>query len=85
MTVSAEVASVLAVVTHHVRGLTLQLNNFDREVLLAYTEDLEIAEDGLLGFGVAVDFDAQEIALVLPVELTLHEQERERGFRLHIR
>ena len=64
-------------------GLTLQLNNFDREVLLAYTEDLEVAEDGLLGFGMTIDFDAQEVALVLPVELTLHEQERERGSKLH--
>ena len=50
---------------------TLELDHFHGEILLAYTEDLEVAEDGLLGFSVAVDFDAQEVALVLPVELTL--------------
>ena len=50
---------------------TLELDHFDREILFAYTGDLEVAEDGLLRFGVAIDLDAQEVALVLPVEFTL--------------
>ena len=63
---------------------TLELNNLDWTVLLAHHEDLEVAEDGLLGFGMAVNFDAQEVALVLPIELTLYEQKRERRSKLHI-
>ena len=38
--------------------LTLELDNLDGVVLLAYTEDLEIAEDRLLSFRMAVDLDA---------------------------
>ena len=37
---------------------TFQLDDFDREVLLAYAEDLEIAEDRLLRFSVTVHLDA---------------------------
>ena len=51
---------------------TLELDHFDGEILFAYTEDLEVAEDGLLRFGVTVDLDAEEVALILPVELALH-------------
>ena len=51
---------------------TLELDHFNGEILLAYTEDLEVAEDGLLRFGVTVDLDAEEVALILPVEFALH-------------
>jgi hypothetical protein len=49
----------------------LELDNLHRAVLLPHTEHLEITEDGLLGLCVTVDLDAEEVALVLPVELTL--------------
>ena len=54
------------------RRQTFQFDNFYREVLLANTEDLEITEDRLLRFGVAIDLDAKEITLVLPVKLALN-------------
>lgn len=50
---------------------TLQFNNFNWVVFLAHPEDFQITKDGLLCFGVAIDFDTQEITLILPVKLTL--------------
>ena len=50
---------------------TFQFHDFDREVLLTYSEYLQVAEYGLLSFGMPVNFDTQEVALVLPVELAL--------------
>lgn len=50
---------------------TFQLHDLDWEILLPHTEDLQIAEDGFLRFGMAIDLDAQEVTLVLPVELAL--------------
>ena len=50
---------------------TFELDNLDREILLPDTEDLEVAEDRLLRFGVAIDLDTQEVALILPVEFAL--------------
>ena len=52
---------------------TLELNNLDGVVLFAHAEDLEVAEDGLLGLRVPVDFDAEEVALVLPVQFALQD------------
>ena len=52
---------------------TLELNDLDGVVLLPYTEDFEIAEDRLLCLRVTVDLDAKEVALVLPIQLTLEE------------
>lgn len=54
-----------------VQNLTFQLNDFDRVVFLPQTEDLEIAEDRLLGLSVTIDLDAQEVALVLPMKFAL--------------
>ena len=67
--VRSEMRFAIAVSTVILR--TLELDDFYREVLLPDTEDLEVAKDGLLGFGVAVDFNTEEIALVLPEQLTL--------------
>lgn len=50
---------------------TFELNDFNGIVLFTHAEDFKITEDGLLGLGVPIDFDAQEIALVLPIEFTL--------------
>ena len=55
---------------------TLELNDFDRVVLLPNPEDFEVAEDRLLGLSVTVNLDTQEVALVLPVELTLRDVEQ---------
>ena len=52
---------------------TLELDNLDGVVLFAHAEDLEVAEDGLLGLRVPVDLDAEEVALVLPVEFALQQ------------
>jgi hypothetical protein len=51
--------------------LTLKLHYLNRIVLLPHTEDLKVAEDGLLGLRVPVNLDTQEVALILPVEFTL--------------
>ena len=50
---------------------TLELDDLNREVLFTDTEDLEVAEDRLLRFGMAIDLDTQEVALILPVEFAL--------------
>lgn len=38
-------------------SLTLELHDFNREVLLSHKEDLQIAKDGFLGLRVTIDFD----------------------------
>ena len=58
---------------------TFEFDDLDGEVFFADTEDFKIAEDRLLGFGMTVDLDAEEVALVLPVEFTLRDRVRERG------
>ena len=52
---------------------TLELDDLNREVLFTDTEDLEVAEDRLLGFGMTVNPHAQEVSLILPVEFTLSD------------
>ena len=52
---------------------TLELNDLNREVLFTDTEDLEVAEDRLLGFGMTVNPHTQEVSLILPVEFTLRD------------
>ena len=54
------------------------LDDFDGEILLADSEELEIAERRLLRLclaRVSVDLDAEEVALVLPVEFALHKRQ----------
>ena len=58
---------------------TFELDYLNWEVLLPHTEDLEITKDRLFGLRVAVDLDAQEVALVLPIKLALHRTNNERG------
>ena len=71
MTVSNQTLRI-RLISETQRRRTFQFDDFYREVLLANTEDLEIAEDRLLRFGVAIDLDAKEITLVLPVKLALN-------------
>ena len=52
-------------------ALTLEFDDFDQVILFAHSEDLQVAEDRLLRLGVPVHLDAQEVALVLPVQLAL--------------
>lgn len=50
------------------------LDDFDREVFLTKSEQLQVAEGGLLGLGlssVSVDLDTEEVSLVLPEEFAL--------------
>ena len=70
VTVSNQTLSI-RLISETQRRRTFQFDDFYREVLLANTEDLEIAEDRLLCFGMAVNLDTQEVALVLPVEFAL--------------
>lgn len=49
------------------RTHTFEFDYLNWEVLLPHTEDLEITKDRLFGLRVPVDFDAQEITLVLPI------------------
>lgn len=50
---------------------TFELNNLDRIILFTDPEDFKVTEDRLLRLGMTVDFDAKEIALILPVEFAL--------------
>lgn len=50
---------------------TLELDDLYWVVLFTNSEDLEVAEDGLLGLGVAVNLHAKVVACVLPVDLAL--------------
>jgi hypothetical protein len=52
---------------HH----TLELDDFYRIVLLAYAENLEVAEDGFFSLGVTVNAYTEKIALILPIQPTL--------------
>src|SRR6266850_3417446 len=53
---------------------TLELNDFHRKVLLAYAENLEVAEDGFFSFGVTVNAYTEKVALILPIQPTLKGQ-----------
>ena len=46
-------------------------NDFDGEIFLSHAEYLKVTENRFPGLCVAVDFDAEEVSLVLPVEFTL--------------
>jgi len=52
---------------------TFQLDDFDWDVLLTKAKDLQIAKQGFLRLHMTVYLDAQEVALILPVELALDE------------
>jgi len=54
-----------------VRSLTFVFKDFDGEIFVLYSEDLEVTEYGFLRLCVAVDLHAEEVALVLPVQFTL--------------
>lgn len=47
------------------------LNDFDREILVPHSKDLKVTEYRFLRLRVTVDFHAEEVALVLPVQFTL--------------
>jgi len=53
------------------RAPTFVFDNFDREILVPHPEDLEVTEYRFLRFCVTVDFHAEEVTLVLPVQFTL--------------
>ena len=54
--------------------VVLVFNDFDGDILLAHSEELQVTERSLLGSGLSrmsVDLDTEVVSLVLPVELTL--------------
>jgi hypothetical protein len=53
------------------RTLTFVFNDFDGEIFVSHSEDLEVTEDGFLRLCVTVDLDAEEVSLILPMEFTL--------------
>ena len=54
-----------------VRPPTFVFNDFDREIFISHSEDLKITEYGFLRLRMTVDLHAEEVSLVLPVQLTL--------------
>jgi len=50
---------------------TFEFYNFNRKVLLAYTEYLEVTENRFFSFGVTVNAHTEKIALVLPIQTAL--------------
>jgi hypothetical protein len=52
---------------------TFQLDDFDWDVLLTKAKDLQIGKKDFLRLHMTVYLDAQEVALILPVELALDE------------
>ena len=50
---------------------TFQFNDFDGEVLLSHAEDFKVTEGRLFRLGMSIYLDAQEIALVLPIQFAL--------------
>ena len=71
VTASVKGTSTMIRRSESIQAPTFEFYNFYWEVFLANTEDFEIAEDGLLCLCVPVNLDAQEVAQVLPVKLTL--------------
>ena len=49
-------------------------DDFDREILVSHLENLKVAEYRFLCLRVTIDFYTEEVALVLPVQLTLGEE-----------
>lgn len=67
---------------------TLQFHGLDRDILLPHAEELECGKLGLASLGVSIDLHAQEVALILPVELALqgvHGQRVGKPYTHHIR
>ena len=58
------------------RRRTLDLDDLDGAVLVAETEELEVAVLRLLRLGVTVDLDAKVVAVRLPVDLALRSRAR---------
>ena len=56
------------------RSPTFVFKDFDGEILVPHSEDLKIAKYGFLRLCVTVDLHAEEIALILPVQLTLNKK-----------
>ena len=52
---------------------TFELYHFHGKVFFTDSEDFKVAKDRFLRFRVAIDFDTQEVTMVLPVKLTLPE------------
>lgn len=50
---------------------TFEFNDFNRKVLLAYAENLEIAKNGFFGLCVTVNTHTEKVALILPIQPTL--------------
>jgi hypothetical protein len=50
---------------------TFMFHDFDGEILVSDSEDLEVTEGGFLRLCVTIDLHAEEVALVLPVEFAL--------------
>jgi hypothetical protein len=50
---------------------TFEFNDFDWEILFAYSENFKIAEYRFLRLGMAIYLNAKEVALILPVKFTL--------------
>ena len=70
VTVSACLRHILEIDIENARR-TLELDYFNRKVLLAHTENLKVAENRFFRFGMAVDTNAEKIALILPIQPTL--------------
>jgi len=59
-----------------------QFNNFHRIILLTHAENFQITKDRLLCLRMAIHLDAEKVALILPIKLTLHGISI--GFRPHV-
>ena len=58
---------------------TFVFDDFDRKILISHSEDPKIAKYGFLQLCVTVDLHAGEVALVLPVGLTLENKAKDNG------
>lgn len=50
---------------------TFHFYSLDGASLVSHAEKLQVAEEGLLRFGVSVDLDAEEVASRLPMKFAL--------------
>ena len=69
--VTVSVRRVKEIIAQRAHNHTFELDNFDREVLLTYAEYFKVAKDRFFSFGMAVNPDAEEVALILPIQSTL--------------
>ena len=69
--VTVSVRRVKEIIAQRAHYRTFEFDNFYWEVLLTYAEYFKVTKDRFFSFGMAVNPDAEKVALILPIQSAL--------------